>query len=684
MTLAAPDQLADPLARFYAQDPTVLEDAPPPPPPVAIASTAHERIAWEIAAAVIVAGVVIRRHLAEQQPQVGQTGQQARSAWTGFSATWLRLVVPAIRQAYLLGRVDGLTDDELTALATDYARGIGDYLNETSATALEEGFNAQVSQRWDVRVAWYRASAAYGLDSRDMKNYLKAAITDRSVDPVPAVARALVDKAFLVRAERIGVEESYSATQAGQAVTWLWLQKHGRLPAGCTREWEIGENEEHCAVCSELALQAVPLDQPFVLKSGAKIWAPRAHPRCHCRVKLNAPREEISKADEHWKTEPRAHGRWAKVADADPVTEDVKPTAPAKPSSPFRGPESSPFHSGSPFRSGNPFQAQGPFRAPASTTSPFRSAFHQRRPRPQSLEERRVIITGLPRERPEVTAEPYVMAVDDFHIKAGRAAIGATYGISGLIDFNRAETPPIASSEISPWDCLDQDVVVMKSVPASMTRGELEESWDNLERKARLGFNVAFTEVDDGANPIGQRLTDADLRRIWAMAGFENESDGTEKTRQRMIQRVTIAVRHHGKGLLTDSLAEAYGDYATYVEPVRLLGRQTGQPIEHALNEAEQHGMEVRSYDHVPIPTEQVFSFAEGFHPHTQANEHDAHVVSHFSPYAIEYQSALAHYPEGEVPPMRFGLQVLHMIPMVHAPGVQDTWVPLRDARYTG
>lgn len=834
MTLAGPpDQLVDPLAAFYAQDPSVLSEAAPPPPPVAIAQRPHDRIAWEIAAAVLVAGTIVRHRLQTMRPEVGQTKEQVQSAWSFFAPTWLRLTVPAIRQAYALGRVDGLTDDELEALASDYARGIGEYFNESSAAALEEGFNAQLAQRWDAGLAWHRAAAAYGVDRRDMKTYLKAAITDKGVDPIPAIARTVVDRAFLARAERLGTEEAYSATQAGQAVSWMYLEKQGRIPLGSTREWEMGENEEHCATCAELALQVVALDQPFVLKSGAKIWAPRAHPGCHCRVRLRPPKVEISKAQiscaglvvvakdtgrvlmlqrakdgrdrnggmwefpgghleagespragaiREWQEECRRRipkgtwrgswqsgiyeghvleipheteiethrrgrvlnpddpdgdmveaiawwdlthlprnpairqevraslrdtrfairdsgiskaydpgeardrrGRWAEVAEAEP---EVRDETPAKPDSPFRPATGNPFRQGAnPFAAANPFRSSSPFTTGGQPGNPFRapaSPFGGTRSGPHALIVNHAVVIGLPKQRSEPAAEPYVMAVDDFHMAGHRAALGARYGLSKLVDFNVAERPPIASSEISAWDAIDEDMVIVKSVPAHMGRGELDRHWDAIEKAARVGFNAAFTEAEDDLDPIVAKLREHDLSRIFKLAGYEDEADGTEAASDRMRLRIRRAVRDHGEGSShVDSLAEAYADYVTFAEPVRLLGRDTGGRIDRAMNEAEAHGLEVRDF-HVPVPVEQVFNFEEGFHPHTElvgANRQEAKLVSQYAPYAIEYRSALANYDTGEVPPMRFGLQVLHMMPMTHAPGLGDTWIPLRDAK---
>lgn len=288
--------LVDPTQAFLAQDPTVLHE---PEQPVEPATPVHSRehVARELAAAALVSWLLARRYLAGREAKVGHTREQAREAWTKVLPVWLRLSVPAIRHAYALGHVEGLTEDELAVLAADYARQLGDYLDSTSADALADGMNAQLSQHWSEPLAWHRAVSAYGLDRREMRTYIaglmQAKITD---DPIPKASRLLVDRALLARASRIGDTESVSATQAGQGLAWLWLYRTGRLPPGTTKGWELGEDEQHCGVCTELAKQRVAPDEPFRLPSGAPIWSPRAHPGCPCRLRLITP-GELTKAD---------------------------------------------------------------------------------------------------------------------------------------------------------------------------------------------------------------------------------------------------------------------------------------------------------------------------------------------------------------------------------------------------
>lgn len=251
----------------------------------------HRRVEIEIAAAVIVAVLLARRYLAAEKPQTPTLREQADRAWRKAAPTWLRFAIPAITQAYRLGKVEGLGDDEILALATDYANHVGDYINTTSADALAEGMNTQLSAKWNENLAWARASAAYGLDKRDMRAYLAGLMRQNTMgaDPVPTTARMVIDKAMMARANRIGVTEAANAEQTGPALAWLWLYRQGRLPPDSAKQWLLGPREHHCPICLQLNKQLVRPDQPFTISGGAKFWSPLAHPNCDCHLRLYTP-----------------------------------------------------------------------------------------------------------------------------------------------------------------------------------------------------------------------------------------------------------------------------------------------------------------------------------------------------------------------------------------------------------
>ena len=175
-------------------------------------------------------------------------------------------------------------------------------------------------------MAWTRSVSGYGLDTRTTRGYLdslqRGAEKGRQ-ELVPAAAQAAVQKALTVRADALAGNETRSAVQVGQAAAWIWLEHTGRLPAGSAKEWDIHAQESTCAICRELHSQRVPVDAPFVLRDGTRLWAPQAHPGCTCVLRFVKP--GLSKAyDPKERREPPGGprgGRWTKLAYAEPEPE---------------------------------------------------------------------------------------------------------------------------------------------------------------------------------------------------------------------------------------------------------------------------------------------------------------------------------------------------------------------------
>lgn len=293
--------LVDPrLAAWESADPAAFleQEQPPPLPPLAPLITRHD-VERDLAVAIVVmAGLVVRDIMRNRGGEEEDLQEVARGSWRGHVPMWLRLTAPAIKHAYVLGKIDGLTGDELDHLATAYAADLGDYVNQTSAQALQEGLQIQLNQRWSYRLARERAASGYGLDSQQMQTYLKSVIKvgEDSVDPVPAIGRTIVSKLLLKRADRIAHQEAYTAEETGKSLSWMYIYQQGQL-AGAKKEWDLGEDEHHCPICLELAGQQVRPDESFMLANGTIVWAPRAHPGCTCRLRLlNAAGEEIAKA----------------------------------------------------------------------------------------------------------------------------------------------------------------------------------------------------------------------------------------------------------------------------------------------------------------------------------------------------------------------------------------------------
>jgi 8-oxo-dGTP pyrophosphatase MutT (NUDIX family) len=279
------EPLTDPgLEDFWSQDPTVLQPRDP-----SFAEVPNEAARFEIAAAIIVVLHLVRQQLQTEPDAQRDPSGAARRLWQRHAPVWLRLTVPAVRHVIDLGRIGGLSEEELQALATSYASRLGDYVSDTSADALLEGFDRQLAANWNERVAWQRATVGYGLDKREMRSYVDGLMhgsKDGNVDIVSTAARALVDKAMLRRADRVGRSESWTAGQMGQRMAWMWLVHDGRLDAVAEVEWLTREDELECSVCGTLDRVRVGVSEPFRLPNGEEIWSPQAHPGCRCRIRL--------------------------------------------------------------------------------------------------------------------------------------------------------------------------------------------------------------------------------------------------------------------------------------------------------------------------------------------------------------------------------------------------------------
>ena len=295
-----PEELVSPQERFWEQDPTILRE----PDPFAPARTADEpelaRIGVGIAAAVVVLGILTRQHLAQESPRTPEEVRQAaKRVWNRITPGWMKVALPAISQAYRLGSTGNITYSELEQMASVYAMDLGDYITESSTEALAEGFAAQVNAGWNEQLAWVRAREAYGLDSQQMRSYVKGILrsdkTDYVTDPIPAASRMAVDRAFMLRADRLGSNEAYKAAQVGKNMVWMTMEATNRLPTGTMKRWVTAEDERVCPVCAPLDGVTVPLHGKFHSAEGS-FYAPGVHPNCRCDIELVYPLEDIVKA----------------------------------------------------------------------------------------------------------------------------------------------------------------------------------------------------------------------------------------------------------------------------------------------------------------------------------------------------------------------------------------------------
>jgi hypothetical protein len=173
--------------------------------------------------------------------------------------------------------------DALEKLAVIYVDELGDYFNQTSIDALTEGFSAQLNSGWSNDISWRRSTPAYGLDSKQTRSYI-ITLTEQAKgkydpQPIPEKSAAAIDKLMLDRADRIGSNEAYKATQMGRNTVWQYMEQHGDIH-GAKKRWITAQDELVCSVCASLDRQERSLRDPFETPTGEKIHAPGAHPNC--------------------------------------------------------------------------------------------------------------------------------------------------------------------------------------------------------------------------------------------------------------------------------------------------------------------------------------------------------------------------------------------------------------------
>lgn len=281
------------------------------------------KVAVGVAAAIVVLRLIVRSELSREQPMSREEVDAAAGRiWKRVLPTWLRASVPAVAQAYKLGSTGNVSYDELETMATLYAEEMGEYVHSTSMSALAEGFGAQVNSGWNKDLAWIRSREAYGLDSNQMRSYVKGLMStkeDYPSDPIPSAARAAVDRAFLYRADRLGTNEAFKASQVGRNMVWLTMETNGDLPAGTKKRWVTAADERVCPVCGPLHMVTIPLHRRFE-SNGMFFHAPGVHPNCRCELELVYPElgNDVSKAAPGDKFNRDEEGQFARVESRQP------------------------------------------------------------------------------------------------------------------------------------------------------------------------------------------------------------------------------------------------------------------------------------------------------------------------------------------------------------------------------
>lgn len=245
-------------------------------------------------AAVAIAGVFLAwRYYVAHQLHAEPPPTDARSVlarfWARHKPVWLRIASPVLVDVYR--RLGPLAQEELEAVAADYAASLGAYVHETSSQALAEGYHIELAKGTSPTLAWMRAIEGYGLDARRLRGWLAGVSADKTVpeDLISPGGRRALDRALLMRAEVLGEAEAWHARNVAKSVVWLTAAVDGLLPKGTLKRWITADDELVCPVCGPLHMVMVPVDERWELPDGREIWAPGVHPNCRCEMRLVTP-----------------------------------------------------------------------------------------------------------------------------------------------------------------------------------------------------------------------------------------------------------------------------------------------------------------------------------------------------------------------------------------------------------
>jgi hypothetical protein len=207
-----------------------------------------------------------------------------------FLPIWSFVTIPAMVRAMILGSPDqGLPDEIIFALADDYSKRVGGYLNASSKESLMEGFNSYLNKRQNRVVAGNKALDGFGLT----KQQTRALVVKKDRPPVNSTRNIPIDRdrelyveqAAFSRALTVGDNEAYAASQHGKQIGWMFLQREGRISADAKRMWITARDERVCKACGPMHRKTAKIDEPFETEKG-DVWAPSLHPNCRCTMVL--------------------------------------------------------------------------------------------------------------------------------------------------------------------------------------------------------------------------------------------------------------------------------------------------------------------------------------------------------------------------------------------------------------
>jgi hypothetical protein len=282
------------------------------------AGTRSIGVAAALGGAFLLYRAFMQRKLRERHKDAVETSPEelirsARQVYGVFLPHWLAMTIPAITTGLLNGARETdflLTPEVQAAMAEQYARGLGDHLNEVSADAIARGYSMLVNRKIPAKIALANMIDAFGAPSRAVRTAVvlisgkeDARLSDILLPSMKKMrVRRVIEAAVNERAEMIGETESWTMKEQGKQVAWLYAVRQGLLPATATRQWITADDERVCPVCGPMHGTEIPVGEKFVV-SDYEVWSPPVHPNCRCFVEVR--HHLLAKSENDWETQPR-------------------------------------------------------------------------------------------------------------------------------------------------------------------------------------------------------------------------------------------------------------------------------------------------------------------------------------------------------------------------------------------
>jgi len=219
----------------------------------------------------------------------------ADASWDLVKPGWMRISVPVLAEAYLRAyrKADAgdISREAVYALARRHAANLGDYYQDTSKSAMLEGFSGYVNRKVATRAAANQVAEAYGLTPRQMRGYIAARLQwERSIKSFTPMGLKKEAAKYIVRSlyqryKSIADQEIHNAGEQGKQLAWMYLLEKGDLPAHAEKMWLTAKDERVCPVCGPLHGTRIPITEKFETSEG-DFWSPGLHPNCRCELRL--------------------------------------------------------------------------------------------------------------------------------------------------------------------------------------------------------------------------------------------------------------------------------------------------------------------------------------------------------------------------------------------------------------